>query len=65
MISAISPGFALFETNDPQAMASWALNWNNVLDFKTVVVLDDAEPREVGKRKTAELSSAASAADTN
>jgi len=58
-------GFALFETDDPQAMASWALNWNSVLDLKTVVVLDDAEAREVGRKKTAEMSTATSAAKSN
>jgi hypothetical protein len=58
-------GVAIFESDDPQAMASWALNWNNVLDLKTVVVLDDAEAREVGRKKTAELSTAKSTARTN
>ena len=51
-------GVAICESDDPQAVASWALNWNNVLDLKTVVVLDDEEAREVGRKKIAELASA-------
>jgi hypothetical protein len=33
------------------ALASWALNWNSALDLQTTMVLDDAELREVGKKK--------------
>jgi len=58
-------GVAICESDDPQALASWALNWNNVLDMKTVVVLDDEEAREVGRKKTAELASAKPAAASN
>jgi hypothetical protein len=47
-------GVAICECDDAEAMASWALNWNNVLDVQTVVVLDDAEARAVGKKKIAE-----------
>ena len=58
-------GVAICESDDPQALASWALNWNNVLDLKTIVVLDDAEAREVGRKKMAELASAKPAAAAN
>jgi hypothetical protein len=47
-------GVAICESDDAQAVASWALNWNNVLDLETVVVLDDAEARAVGKKKLEE-----------
>ena len=47
-------GVAICESDDPQAMASWALNWNNVLDLETTVVLDDEEARAVGKNKIEE-----------
>lgn len=44
-------GVLICETDDPQAIASWMLNWNNVLDADVTPVLDDKEAREVGKRK--------------
>ena len=46
-------GVAICESDDAQAVASWALNWNNVLDVKTVPVLNDEEARAVGKAKQA------------
>ena len=52
-------GVAICESDDAQAVASWALNWNNVLDTQTVVVLDDQEARTVGKKKLAEAASRA------
>ncbi len=58
-------GVAICESDDPQAIASWALNWNSALDLKTVVVLDDAEAREVGKRKLAEMANAKPATVAN
>jgi hypothetical protein len=58
-------GVAICESDDPQALASWALNWNNVLDLKTVIVLDDVEAREVGRRKMEELANAKPAAVAN
>jgi len=58
-------GVAICESDDPQALASWALNWNNVLDVKTVMVLNDEEAREVGRKKLAELASAKPAAVAN
>ena len=47
-------GVAVCESDDALAVASWALNWNNVLDVETVVVLDDEEARTVGRSKIAE-----------
>jgi len=44
-------GVAICEADDAQAVASWALNWNGVLDLETVPVLDDDEVRAVGKTK--------------
>jgi hypothetical protein len=58
-------GVAICESDDAQAMASWVLNWNSVLDVKTVVVLNDEEARAVGKAKIAEVASAKPAAIAN
>jgi len=44
-------GIAVYESDDPMAISSWALNWNSVLDAEVSVVLDDNEVREVGKKK--------------
>ena len=44
-------GVAIFETDDPQAIAAWVLKWNDVLDLEVVPVLDDDEAREVAKAK--------------
>jgi hypothetical protein len=48
-------GVAICESNDAQAVASWALNWNSSLDLTTSVVLDDEEAREVGRKKIAAI----------
>jgi len=45
-------GVAIAETNDPEALASWALNWNSGLDLEITPVLDDAETRRVGKLRS-------------
>jgi uncharacterized protein DUF3303 len=58
-------GVAICESDDPQALASWALNWNNILDSQTVMVLDDEEARAVGKKKLEELANAKPAAIAN
>ena len=44
-------GVAICESDDAQAVASWALNWNAYLDLQTTMVLDDAEARAVGRKK--------------
>ena len=58
-------GVAIVESDDAQAVASWALNWNSALDVETVVVLDDEEARAVGKKKIAESASVKPAAVAN
>jgi len=44
-------GLAIVETTDAQALASWALNWNHIMDIDVKPVLDDEEARTVGKQK--------------
>lgn len=44
-------GVAIFESDDPVAMANWALNWNTVLDSTVTPVLDDEETRKIGKSR--------------
>jgi len=44
-------GVAIAETDDPQAIASWILNWNGMLDIEVTPVLDDEEAKEVGRKK--------------
>ena len=44
-------GVAIVESDDAQAIASWALNWNSSLDIEVTPVLDDEEAREVGRKK--------------
>ena len=44
-------GVAIAESDDAQAIASWALNWNSSLDIEVTPVLDDQEAREVGRKK--------------
>lgn len=44
-------GVAICETDDAQAVAAWAMNWNGVLDLEVVPVLDDDEARAVAKKK--------------
>ena len=46
-------GVAIFETNDPQAIGHWILNWNHIMDTDVTPVLDDAEARELGRKKFA------------
>ena len=46
-------GVAICESDDPQALANWALNWSGVLDVQTALVLDDEEARAVGKKRMA------------
>ena len=58
-------GVAICESDDAQAVASWALNWNNVLDVETVVVLDDVEARTVGRNKIAEAANVKTTAVSN
>jgi hypothetical protein len=44
-------GVAICECDNAQAMANWALNWNNAMELETSVVLDDDEVRALGKAR--------------
>jgi hypothetical protein len=44
-------GVAIFETDDPSAIAHWILNWNLILDAEVTLVLDDEETRKVGRAR--------------
>lgn len=44
-------GVAIYETDDPVAMAKWALNWNSIMDCTVTPVLDDAETRAIGRER--------------
>jgi len=52
-----SSGVAICESDDPLAMANWALNWNSALDLETSVVLNDEEARAVGRQRAAQAES--------
>ena len=39
------------ESDSAEAVANWALNWNNILDVDVVPVLDDNETRALGKSR--------------
>jgi len=43
-------GVAIAESDDPKAVARWALNWNSALDLEVTPVLDDKEARGIGKK---------------
>jgi hypothetical protein len=36
-----SGGFAVCETNDPTALANWALDWNGLMEIKVTAILND------------------------
>ena len=44
-------GVAIYECDDPQAMALWALNWNESLDVDVVPVVNDEGAKAIGKLK--------------
>ncbi len=44
-------GVAICECDNAQAIANWALNWNNAMELETSVVLDDDEVRALGKAR--------------
>jgi len=50
---AHSKGVAIFESDSAEAISNWALNWNGVLDLEISPVLDDAETRTLGKKRSA------------
>ena len=58
-------GVAICETDDAQALASWALNWAFVMDIQTRMVLDDEEVRAIGLKKIAEAENIAATVNQN
>lgn len=48
---ATGSGVAVWESDDPQAMALYSLNWNDALDIDVVPVVDDATARAISKAK--------------
>jgi hypothetical protein len=44
-------GIAIVESNDAQALAHWAVNWNHIMELDIQPVIDDEEARAIGKRK--------------
>jgi uncharacterized protein DUF3303 len=44
-------GVAIAESDDPQAIANWVLNWNSILDVEVTLVLNDEEVRAVGRKR--------------
>jgi hypothetical protein len=46
-------GAAIAETDDPNALSAWLLNWNGIIDVQSVPVLDDNEARELGRQTEA------------
>jgi hypothetical protein len=46
----MSGGYDLIETDDPQALAQFALQWNDLMTLKIVPVLEDAALAETLKR---------------
>ena len=42
-------GFGVCETDDPQALSAWLMNWHSAVDFEVFVVHDDAEAHEIVK----------------
>jgi hypothetical protein len=47
----ISTGVAICESDDPQALANWTLNWSGVLNVQTALVLDDEEARLLRRKE--------------
>jgi Protein of unknown function (DUF3303) len=43
-------GVVIVETDSAEALSSWALNWNDVMDIDIVPVLDDQETWALGKK---------------
>ena len=43
-------GVGIVEADDPNALTSWLLKWNSIVDIQTAPVLDDEEARELGRR---------------
>ena len=46
-----SKGYDLVESDDPSALAEFALSWNDLMHIDIVPVLEDAQVAEVLKRR--------------
>ena len=44
-------GVIICESDSPEALSNWALNWNSIMDLDVAVVLDDNEARTLGKKR--------------
>jgi hypothetical protein len=45
---AAGTGVAVFECEDPSAMAAWALNWSDGMDVEITPVVDDETAKAIG-----------------
>ncbi len=46
-------GVAIVETDDPDDLMAWLLQWNDMVDIETTPVLDDDEARKLGRKTIA------------
>ena len=46
---AAGTGVAICESDDIDALSTWALNWNQSLDVEIAPVVDDTEAKAIGK----------------
>lgn len=46
-------GVAIVETDDPDALSAWLLQWNDMCDIEAAPVLDDQETRALGRKTLA------------
>jgi len=45
-------GVAICESDSAEMLSNWLLNWNTIMDFEVAPVLDDAETRALGKKRS-------------
>ena len=46
-------GVAIVETDDPDDLMGWLIQWNDMVDIETTPVLDDQEARALGRKTIA------------
>ena len=46
-------GVAIVETDDPDHLTAWLIQWNDMCDIETAPVLDDQEARALGRKTIA------------
>ena len=46
-------GVAIVETDNPEELNSWLIQWNNIVDIETTPVVDDTEARDFGRKTMA------------